>query len=115
MLTLKLDVEEWFQGDYTATTGNGISFTIYTEEKMANVKNLTGYTLEFELYDQNGFRIVSEDCDILVAASGTGEFLPANGNLNVNFIGEARVVLNKTGEQLTAIGTNGSGKLRVRY
>lgn len=114
MLTLKLDNEEWYQGDYTLTTGNGVGFTIYTEEKMVNVKNLTGYTLEFELFDQNGFRIVSEDCDIVTAGSGTGEFLPIDGNLNVNFIGEVRVVLSKSGEQLTAIGTNGSGKLRIR-
>jgi hypothetical protein len=102
MLTLKLDNEEWYQGDYTLTTGNGVGFTIYTEEKMVNVKNLTGYTLE------------SEDCDIVTAGSGTGEFLPIDGNLNVNFIGEVRVVLSKSGEQLTAIGTNGSGKLRIR-
>ena len=114
MLTLKLNTEEWNQGDYTASTGNGISFTIYTEEKMINAKNLTGYTLKIKLYDQNGDRILSEDCSILVAASGTGEFLPANGNLNINFIGEGEIELTGSGEILTAIGTNGSGKLRVR-
>jgi hypothetical protein len=114
MLILSLDAEEWIQGDYTSTTGNGLSFTIFTEENMVNVKNLTGYTLKFKLYDQNGDRILSEDCNIVSASLGTGEFLPANGNLNVNFIGEVEVELTGTGEVLTAIGTNGSSKLRVR-
>lgn len=114
MLVLKLEEEEWNQGDYTSTTGNGLSFTIYTEEKMVNTKNLTGYTLKFKLYDQNGERIVAEDCDIVSAVAGTGEFLPENGNLNINFIGEAEVELTGTDEQLTAVGVNGSAKLRVR-
>ena len=34
MLVLDLDQEEWDKGDYTSTSGNGISFTIYTEEKI---------------------------------------------------------------------------------
>ena len=82
---------------------------------MVNVKDITGYTLEFELFDQDKNRIMSEDCDIVTAASGTGEFLPEDGEMNINFIGEATVVLSKSGEQLTARGTNGSAKLRVRY
>ena len=48
MLILKLDTEEWIREDYTSTSGNGISFTIYTEEKMVNTKNLTGYTLKIK-------------------------------------------------------------------
>jgi len=114
MLTLKLDTEEWVREDYTTTSGNGISFTIYQEEKMVNVFDLTNYTLEFELYDQDGIRIVSEDCDKVVADSGTGEYLPPSGYLDINFIGEVVIVLTGTNEQLSARGTNGSGKLRIR-
>jgi len=114
MLVLNLDTEEWQKGDYTATSGNGIGFTIYTEEKMANVKNLTGYTLKIKLYDQNNDRILEEDCDIVTAGSGTGEYLPSIGHLDINFIGEVEIELTGTNEVLTAVGNNGSAKLRVR-
>jgi len=114
MLVLKLDTEEWGREDYTASTGNGISFTVYTEEKMVNVKNLTGYTLKLRFIDQDGIILFEKDCSILVAGSGTGEYLPAIGILNVNFIGEVELELTGTGEVLTARGTNGSSKLRIR-
>jgi predicted deacetylase len=114
MLILNLDQEEWVKGNYTATTGNGVSFTIYTEPKMANVKNLTGYTLEMLAYDQDGVRLYLYDCDIVVAASGTGEFLPISGEFNNDFIGEVEIRLTKSGEVLSARGLNGSAKLRIR-
>jgi hypothetical protein len=114
MLVLDLDQEEWDKGDYTSTSGNGISFTIYTEEKMVNVKNLSGYTLRIELYDQNNDRILRQDCDVLVAGSGTGEYLPPKGFFDINFIGEVKIELTGTNEVLTAVGTNGSAKLRIR-
>ncbi len=114
MLVLDVDQEEWDKGDYTSTSGNGISFTIYTEEKMVNVKNLSGYTLRIELYDQNNDRILRQPCDVLVAASGTGEYLPPKGFFDINFIGEVKIELTGTNEVLTAVGTNGSAKLRIR-
>jgi|LWDU01.1.fsa_nt_gi hypothetical protein len=114
MLTLKLDVEEWNREDYTASTGNGISFTVYTEEKMVNAKNLTGYTLKLRFYDQDNVEITNFDASILVAASGTGEFLPAIGELNFNYIGEVELEMTGTNEIISAIGNNGSAKLRVR-
>ena len=114
MLIRNLDQEEWVRGDYTATTGNGVSFTIYTEPKMANVKNLTGYTLEVLAYDQDGIRLYTYDCDIVTAGSGTGEFLPISGEFNIEFIGEIEVRLTKSGEVLTARGVNGSAKLRIK-
>ncbi len=114
MLILNLGTEEWIKDDYTATTGNGLSFTIYTEPKMANVKNLTGYTLEFVTYDQDGNKVYTKDCDIVTAGSGTGEYLPAIGELSANFIGEVEIRLTKSGEVLTARGVNGSAKLRIK-
>ena len=114
MLILNVDQEEWIRGDFTATTGNGVSFTIYTEPKMANVKNLTGYTLEILCYDQDGLQSYKYDCDIVSAASGTGEFLPIDGEFNTEFIGEVEVRLTKVSEELTARGVNGSARLRIR-
>ena len=114
MLTLNLGTEEWIREDYTASTGNGVSFTIYTEEKMVNVKNLSGYTLKIKFLDQDGVRLYEFDASVVSAGSGTGEFLPAIGELNMNFIGEIEVELTGSGEILSARGNNGSGKLRVR-
>jgi len=112
----KLDQEIWVKGNYTATSGNGLSGTIYTEPKMANAKNLTGYTLKIRLYDQNRREVFSDDCDILVAGSGTWEFLPVKGEFNIDFIGEVEIELTKSDEteELTAYGVNGSSKLRIR-
>lgn len=116
MLILKLDTEEWIREDYTSTSGNGISFTIYTEEKMVNVKDLTGYTLKIKFIDQDNHMLYDEfDCDIVGNPhAGTGEFLPLIGELDINFIGEIEIELTGTNEILSARGTNGSGKLRVR-
>ena len=114
MLTLKLDTEEWVREDYTASTGNGISFTVYTEEKMVNAFDLTGYTLVLKFRDQDNVRLYEFDANILVEASGTGEYLPAVGELNINYIGEVELELTGTGEVLSARGVNGSAKLRVR-
>ena len=114
MLILKLGTEEWISEDYTSTTGSGISFTIYTEPKMVNVQNLTGYTLKIRFRDQDNMLYDEFDCDIVSAAAGTGEFLPQIGELDTNYIGEIEVELTGTNEVLSARGVNGSGKLRIR-
>jgi len=114
MLILKLGTEEWIREDYTASTGNGISFTIYTEEKMVNIKNISGYTLKIKFLDQDHFIVYEFDASVVSASGGTGEFLPKIGELNFNYIGEIEVELTGSGEILSARGTNGSGKLRVR-
>lgn len=115
-LISKLDTEIWLKGNFTTTTGNGISGTIYTEPKMVNVKNLTNYTLKIRLYDQDKFEVFSDDVSILIAASGTWEYLPAFGKLNFDFIGEVEVELTKTDntEELTAFGVNASSKIRIQ-
>ena len=114
MLILKLGTEEWISEDYTATTGSGISFTIYTEPKMINVKNLSGYTLKIRFRDQDNMLYDEFDCDIVSAAAGTGEFLPKIGELDTNYIGEIEIELTGTNEMLSARGVNGSGKIRIR-
>jgi hypothetical protein len=115
MLILNLGTEEWIREDYTSTTGSGISFTIYTEEKMVNVKNISGYTLKIKFIDQHNHMLYDEfDCDIVSATDGTGEFLPKIGELDMNYIGEIEVELTGTNEILSARGTNGSGRFRIR-
>ena len=112
----KLNQELWVQGNFTATNANGLSGTIYTEETFTNVFNLTGYTLKIRGYDQNRDIQFDDDIDILVAASGTWVYLPTSGELNNDFIGEIEIELTKSDdtEELTAVGVNGSSKLRIR-
>ena len=114
MLILNLGTEEWIREDYTSTTGSGISFTIYTEEKMVNVKNISGYTLIIKFLDQDGTIWYEFDADVVSAVGGTGEFLPKIGELDMNYIGEIEVELTGTNEILSARGTNGSGRFRIR-
>lgn len=115
MLYSKLNTLEWFPNDYTSTTTNGLSGVIYTDPSLSSVKSLTGYTLKIRLYDQDGYEVFSDDAVVLVAASGTWEYLPSLGELHFDFIGELVVELAKSGEVLTATGVNGSSKLRIRY
>jgi len=112
----KLNQKIWIKGNFTATTGNGISGTLYQESKMVNVFNGTNYTAKIILYDQNRYIVLSDDIDWKTASSGTWEYLNSSGKLNIDFIGEVEIELLKTDltEELTAIGTNGSSKLRIR-
>jgi len=116
----KLDMERWPKGDFTNDNANAITGTIYKKAtfQAGDEFNLTGYTLTVKLYDQNSNEILTEDdstkVQIVVAASGTWRWLPADGDLNLTFIGELKIELDKTGELLTAEGRNGSSILRIR-
>ena len=113
-LFLKLDKEVWTKGDFGTATGLGLTGTIYTTSTLATAQNLTDYTLKIRLYDQIGDEVFNDDCNILIAASGTWEYLPADGDLNFDFIGEVKIELLKATQQITAIGVNGSAVLRIR-
>ena len=116
----KLDQERWPQGDFTNDNANAITGTIYTKAtfQAADEFDLSGYTLTIKLYDQESREILTEDdstkVQIVVAASGTWRWKPADSDLNFNFIGELKIELDKSGERLTAEGRNGSSILRIR-
>ena len=116
----KLDIERWPQGDFTNDNANAITGTIYTKAtfNVADVFNLTGYTLTIKLYDQESREILDEDdaakVQIVLASAGTWRWLPADSDLNFNFIGELKIEVDKAGERLTAEGRNGSSILRIR-
>ena len=109
----KLNQEVWIGRDFGTATGLGLSGTIYTTPEFITVSNLTGYTLKIRLYDQDGYEVFSDDCNILVAASGTWEYLPTDGELNFDFVGEVRIELLKATQRTTAVGVNGSSRLRI--
>ena len=114
VLYLKLDQEIWNQGDFTADNTLALTGTIYSDNTFATAFDLTGYTLEIELYDQNRSAIFTDDADIVTAADGTFRYKPSIGELNIDFIGEVKIKLSKTDTEVTAEGRNGSGKLRIR-
>lgn len=113
-LFLKLDKEIWTKGDFGLSTGLGLTGTIYTTSQLITPQSLTGYTLKIRFYDQLGDEVFNDDCNILDASLGTWEYLPDDGDLNFDFIGEVRIELNKSTQQITAIGVNGSAGFRIR-
>lgn len=117
----KLDIERWPKGDFTNDNANAITGTIYKKATFnsADIFNLTGYTLTIKLYDQESREVFTEDdsAKVLIitpASNGQWRWLPAEADLNFNFIGELKIELDKTGELLTAEGRNGSSILRIR-
>lgn len=112
----KLNQKIWIKGNYTATNANGISGTLYNESKMSTTFNGTNYTAKIILYDQNRYIVLSDDLIWVTASAGTWVYLNTSGELNFDFIGDVEIELTKTDdtEELTAIGTNGSSKLRIR-
>jgi len=114
VLINKLTQELWVKGNYTDNTGEGLDGVIYTEEKMVNGFDATGYTAKIRLYDQQHQEVFSDDIVWTTQASGIWEYLPALGKLNFNYIGEVEIELIKSDAELTAFGINGSSKLRIR-
>lgn len=110
----KLNQELWAMGNYTDNTGKGLSGQIFTEPKFVNGYDCTGYTAKIRFYDQNGYEVFSDYITYTTQSSGIWEYLPSLGKLDFNFIGEVEIELIKSGEQLTAVGVNGSSKLRIR-
>jgi hypothetical protein len=112
----KLDDKIWIKGNYTATAGNGLTGTIYSEPKLVNVFDGTNYTAKIYFYDQNRIIVQYDDITWVSASGGTWVYLPTLGEMNFDFIGEIEIQLTKTDdtEELTAIGMNGSSKLRIR-
>jgi len=120
VLFSRLDLERWPQGDFTNNSANAITGTIFTKAtfQAADEFDLTGYSLTIKLYDQKSREIFTEDdsakVQIVSATDGTWRWLPAESDLNFNFIGELKIELDKAGELLTAEGRNGSSILRIR-
>lgn len=112
----KLDDKLWIKGNYTATTANGLTGKIYTEAKLVNAFDGTNYTAKIYFYDQNRYIVTYDDIDWVTANAGTWVYKPTLGEMNFDFIGEVEIELLKTdeSEELTAIGVNGSSKLRIR-
>ncbi|MFQ5786688.1 MAG: hypothetical protein ACE5H1_01780 [Thermodesulfobacteriota bacterium] len=111
----KLDQSQWGKGDFTDITGEAITGTIYTDEKLTSAFDLTGYTLELIFYDPIDRKVVKNDLagTIVTAASGTWRFLPSDGDLNFNFVGELLMKLTKSGTELHAWSVSGSAKFML--
>jgi hypothetical protein len=114
VLISNLTQELWVKGNYTDNTTEGLSGVIYSEEKMVNAFDASGYTAKIRLYDQMHQEVFSDDIVWTTQASGAWEYLPALGKLNFDFIGDVEIELIKSDAELTAVGVNGSSKLRIR-
>lgn len=109
VLYVQLNQENWNRGDYTDVDALAITGTIYINATMLTPFDLTGYTLKIKGFNQRGEQEISEkDIDIVSAVAGTFKYLPELGDLNLDFIGDLEIELEKTGTIITAKGINGS-------
>jgi hypothetical protein len=114
VLYLQLDQEVWAKGDYTDVDALALTGTIYSNATMLNAFNLTGYTLKIKGFNQRGEQEISEKTATIVSAvAGTFKYLPAEGDLNLDFVGDLELELEKAGTVISAKGRNGSASFVV--
>lgn len=111
----KLDKQVWGLEDFTNDNSLGITGTIYTDETLTTVFDFTGYSLTFRLKSQNG--ISEDDADNMepvLATGGTWRYNPPSGRMLSEAFGEVIIRLEKSGNQISAIGINGSSDLHIQ-
>ena len=110
-----MDQSQWGKGDFTDVTAEALTGTIYSNEALTTAFDLTGYTLEMVLIDEVTNKLIKNALvpTIVVAANGTWQFLPANGDLDFKFVGQVLIKLTKTGSELHAWGISGSSRLQI--
>lgn len=114
VLYLQLDQEIWKKGDYTNVDALAITGTVYTNATMLTPFDLTGCTIKIKGFNQRGEQEISEkSCSIVAPASGTFKYLPVLGDLNIDFIGDLELIVEKTGTVMTAMGRNGSATFMI--
>ena len=104
----------WIAGDFADGT-QYILGTVYTDDTLGTVFDLTGYTLEVEFWDNVRQWLVKNNLTgtIVSDVGGTWKLIVAEGDLNFNFEGEIRLKLTKSGTELTAIGVTGSANFMI--
>lgn len=116
VLYCKLDKKVWGLDDFTDVNSLGITGTIYSDEQLQTVFDLTGYTPSFRFISQ-GVLLYDDDDDISIvtAADGTWRYKPQSGRMIASGNGEVSIRLEKSGTKVSAIGINGSSDLLVLF
>lgn len=116
-LYLKLDQKIWVQQDYTDSTTYDISGTVYRDNTFTTAEtSLDTFSGTFRLIGQEGKPLFSTTSGITLNSDGT--FLMAFGQDKTPTMSgntKVRILLEKTGSRLTAIGVNGSDELFLEW
>ena len=95
-LFLTLDQRKWRADDYSSD--NGLTGTVYTDEKKTIAKNLTGYTVNVLIYKRWSNAILFwKAATIVTAASGTWKYLVKKGEMVSPGLYFVEIELNKSG------------------
>jgi len=102
----KLTRTSWAKGDFDSGTHN-LTGTIYSNDKLTDKFDLTGYTIEVVLWDRTRGTVFKSGLTgaIVSATDGTWKYIVTEGDLSWDFTGEVHVILTKSGTELTAISS----------
>lgn len=116
-LYLKLDQATWVQEDYTDSSTYDLSGTIYRDNTFTTAEtSLNTFTGTFRLIDQEGKQLFSTDSGLTLNADGTFTMTFAQGKTpTVSGNTKLRILLEKSGSRLTAVGVNGSDELFLEW
>ena len=116
VLYLKLDQNVWAQRDFTDSALYDLSGTVYDDNTLTTVRNISAFTGTLRLIDQNGELIFSTQQNLTLNSDGT--FLVKFGqDLSPVVQGtyKIRLRLEVSGTRLTCVGVNGSDEIYFEY
>lgn len=117
VLYLKMDQKQWGYGDYTDSASFDISGTVYSDDKLSSVVNITSYTPTIRFVDYDGNLAYSTTTGITVSA-GSGVFTIKFSQSNtpaLKGLYKIRLILEDSTNRLTCVGTNGSDDIFFEY
>jgi hypothetical protein len=116
-LYLKLDQKTWVQEDYTDSTTYDISGTVYRNNILTTAEtSLNTFTGTFRLIDQEGKSLFSTQSGLTLNSDGTFQMTFAQGKTpTLSGNTKVRILLEKSGSRLTAIGVSGSDELFIEW
>ncbi len=116
MFYLKLDQKSWAAGDYVTTAGYALSGTVYSDEALTSVMDLSSYTLKIKIYpkERPDWYILTDDADIVSGSGGTWRYKPTINKIDIWGIYRVVIQCSKADERISAVGVKGSDELLVR-
>jgi hypothetical protein len=116
-LYLDLDQKTWVQEDYTNSSVYDLSGTIYRDNTFTTAETtLNTFTGTFRLLGQEGKPLFSTQSGLTLNSDGTFTMTFSEGKApTISGSTRVRVLLEKTGNKLTAVGVNGSDELYLEW
>lgn len=118
VLYVKMDQHTWVEGDYTDGATYDLSGAIYRDSTLTTLESdLENFTGIFKLIDDEGVtHYENNTADLVLDTSGTFT-VRFNQNRAPSTYGsfKVRILLEKSGSRLTAVGVNGSDVLFIEH